>query len=329
MRRMSCLLIRMFFALMLVSAVGNAPAEDFPTKPIRIILPSLAGGPTDFYARAVAQGLTENLGQQVLVVNYPGASGIIGTDMVAKAPPDGYTLLLTSTHHSVNPSLYKKLPYDTVNDFTPLTLVAMNPNVLVAHPSLSAISVKELIVLAKARPGQLNYASTSGIGGGNHLSAELLKSMAGIDILHIPYKGQSAALNDLVAGHVTLMFTSVGLMVPYIKAGKLKALAVTGAKRLASLPDVPTVAETLPGYEVNSWWGMWSPARTPKNIVNRLNTEIARVLNSPDVKKRFLTLDAEAGGNAPEEFAAFQKSEMDRWARVVKSLGLQLEANYW
>jgi len=325
---MTASIIWVFSVLMLVSAVESVPAQDFPTRAIRIIVPSLPGGPTDSYARIVAQGLTENLKQQVLVANHPGASGIIGTDMVAKAAPDGHVLLLQATHHSVNPSLYKKLPYDTVNDFTPLTLVAINPNVLMAHSSMPANSIKELIALAKAKPGQLNYASTAGIGGGNHLSAELLKSMAGIDILHIPYKGQSAALNDLMAGHVTLMFTSVGLMVPYIKAGKLKALAVTSAKRLANLPDVPTVAETLPGYEMNSWWGMWGPARIPKDIVNRLNTEIVRVLNSADVKKRFLALNAEVGGNTPEEFAGFQKSEMAKWAILVKSLGLQSQASY-
>jgi tripartite-type tricarboxylate transporter receptor subunit TctC len=326
MRRIFHLTAVVFSALMLISIAGDAFAQTFPTKPIRIVLPFPPGGPTDLYGRIIAEGLKERLGQQVIVDNRPGASGIIGSEMVAKALPDGYTLLLMATHHTINPSLYKKLPYDTEKDFTPITLVATNPNILVAHPSLPANTIKELIALAKAKPGQINYASTS-IGGGNHLSAELLKSMAGIDLFHIPYKGQAPAMNDLLAGHVTLMFTSVGLMVPHIKAGKLKALAVTSAKRAANLPDVPTIAETLPGYEANSWFGMWGPAGMPKELVTRLNQEIARVLHSPEVKKRFMALDAEPGGNSPEEFAAYQKLEMAKWAKVVKDCGIQLESN--
>ncbi len=313
-----------FFVLISTGIAGTAFAQSFPAKTIRIILPFPPGGPTDFYARLVAQKLTDYLGQQVLVDNRAGASGIIGTEMVAKAAPDGYTLLFMSTHHAINPSLYKKLPYDAVKDFTPLTLVAANPNVLVAHPSLPVNSIKELIALAKAKPGQLNYASNS-IGGGNHLSAELFKAMAGIDIEHIPYKGQAPAMNDLLAGHAKLMFTSVGLTVPNVKAGKLKALGVTSPKRVANLPDVPAIGETVPGYEANSWFGMWGPARMPKEIVSRLNRELVKALQSPDVKKRFKEMDAEAGGDSPEEFAAFQKAEMAKWAKVIKDIGLQLD----
>lgn len=324
MRRRYCLAVGVFAVLMLVAVPGRIFAQSFPTKPIRIILPFPPGGPTDLYARLVAQGLTESIGQQVLVDNRAGASGIMGTEMVAKAPPDGYTLLLMSTHHAINPSLYKELPYDAVKDFTPLTLVAINPNVLVAHPSLPVNTLKELIALAKTKPGVLNYASNS-IGGGNHLSAELFKSMAGIDIVHIPYKGQAPAMNDLLAGHVTLMFTSVGLTVPNVKAGKLKALGVTSTKRVANLPDVPTIGETLPGYEANSWFAMWGPAKMPKEIVTRLNTAIVKVLRSPEVKKRFLSLDAEVGGNSPEEFAVYQKAEMAKWAKLVKDIGLHLD----
>ncbi|MBI2316742.1 MAG: tripartite tricarboxylate transporter substrate binding protein [Betaproteobacteria bacterium] len=324
MKRGLHLAIGIFSALLLAGFAGHALAQKFPAKPIRIIMPFPPGGPTDSYARMVAHGLAQNLGQQVLVDNRTGASGIIGSEIVAKSPPDGYTLLFTATHHTINPSLYKSLPYDTERDFTPLTLVATNPNVLAASPSFPANTIAELIALARAKPGQLNYASTS-IGGGNHLSAELMKSMAGIDIVHIPYKGQPQAMNDLLGGQVSLMFTSVGLTVPHMKSGKLKALAVTGAKRVANLPDVPTIGETIPGYEANSWFGMWGPARMAKELVAQLNGEIVRVLRSPEVTKRFAALDAEVGGSTPEQFAAFQKSELLKWAKLVKALGLKLD----
>jgi tripartite-type tricarboxylate transporter receptor subunit TctC len=328
MRKMSNCIIRAIAALgLVVGAIGSVPAQDYPARPIRIVVPFTPGGPTDAFARVVAQGLTGAFGKPVIVDNKPGASGILGTDIVAKAPPDGYTLLLIASGHAVSPSLYRKLPYDTQNDFTPVTLVAISPNVVVSHPSLPANSIKELIALAKASPGRLNYASTAGIGGASHLSAELLKSMAGIDIVHIPYKGNAPALNDLLAGRVTFMITGVGPMLQHIKAGKLKALAVTSPQRLAVLPDVPTVDETLPGYLANSWWGILGPARMPKDVVDRLNAEIAKVLNSPDAKQRFLALDAEVGGNSPQAFGAFLKAEMDKWDKVVKSLGLQLDSN--
>lgn len=324
MKRVARLFAWAVCAAIFIGVGGNVSAQKFPTKPIRIIMPFPPGGPTDLYARTVARGLTENLGQQVLVDNRTGASGIIGTEIVAKSSPDGYTLLFTATHHTINPSLYKSLPYDTEKDFTPLTLVATNPNVLAASISFPANTIAELIALAKAKPGQLNYASTS-VGGGNHLSAELLKAMAGIDIVHIPYKGQPQAISDLLGGQVSLMFTSVGLTVPYVKAGKLKALAVTGAKRVANLPDVPTIAETVPGYEANSWFGMWGPGGMAKELVTRLNGEIVKVLHSPSVRKQFAGLEAEVGGNSPEAFAAFQKSEMAKWAKLVKDIGLKLD----
>ena len=321
------LMFVVFFSCALAAIGGSAAfAQNFPTKPIRIVLPFPPGGPTDLYARIVAQGLKEKLGQQSIVDNRPGASGTIGTEMVAKAAPDGYTLLFMSTHHAINPYLYKNLPYNTEKDFTPIILVAINPSVLVAHPSLPANTIKELIALAKSKPGQLNYASNS-IGGGAHLSTELLKSMAGINIMHIPYKGAAPAMNDLLAGHVPLMMTSVGPAVPHIKAGKLKALGVTSAKRLSNLPDVPTIGETVPGYEANSWFAMWGPGNMPKEIVSTLNKAIASLLHSPEVQKRFASLDAEPGGNSPEEFRAFQEAEMAKWSKVIKEIGLQLEAN--
>jgi tripartite-type tricarboxylate transporter receptor subunit TctC len=312
-------------AAMLFGSAGGASAQPFPTKPIRIIVPFPAGGTTDVFARMISQKLSENLKQQVLVDNRAGASGMIGTEMVVKAPPDGYTLMITATHHAINPSLYKKLPYDTLKDLVAITLVATSPNVLVAHPTFPPNTIQELIALARAKPGQLNFAST-GIGGANHLSGELFKSMAGIDIVHIPYKGAAPAMNDLLAGHVSLMFDTIGIELPYVKAGKLKALAVTTAKRTTIAPDIPTIAESgLPGYEAVSWFGMYGPAGMPKEILTRINTEVAKVLHSPDIQKRFIDYGAEAIGNSPEQFAVYLKSEMAKWAKVVKDCGVQLD----
>jgi len=286
-------------AAMLFGSAGGASAQPFPTKPIRIIVPFPAGGTTDVFARMISQKLSENLKQQVLVDNRAGASGMIGTEMVVKAPPDGYTLMITATHHAINPSLYKKLPYDTLKDLVAITLVATSPNVLVAHPTFPPNTIQELIALARAKPGQLNFAST-GIGGANHLSGELFKSMAGIDIVHIPYKGAAPAMNDLLAGHVSLMFDTIGIELPYVKAGKLKALAVTTAKRTTIAPDIPTIAESgLPGYEAVSWFGMYGPAGMPKEIFTRINTEVAKVLHSPDIQKRFIDTVQKRSGTAP------------------------------
>ena len=312
-------------AAMLFGSAGGASAQPFPTKPIRIIVPFPAGGTTDVFARMISQKLSENLKQQVLVDNRAGASGMIGTEMVVKAPSDGYTLMITATHHAINPSLYKKLPYDTLKDLVAITLVATSPNVLVAHPTFPPNTIQELIALARAKPGQLNFAST-GIGGANHLSGELFKSMAGIDIVHIPYKGAAPAMNDLLAGHVSLMFDTIGIELPYVKAGKLKALAVTTAKRTTIAPDIPTIAESgLPGYEAVSWFGMYGPAGMPKEILTRINTEVAKVLHSPDIQKRFIDYGAEAIVNSPEQFAVYLKSEMAKWAKVVKDCGVQLD----
>jgi tripartite-type tricarboxylate transporter receptor subunit TctC len=325
MRRITCSIILVISVLLLFGAAGNVHAQGLTTKPIRIIVPWPAGGSTDVYARIIAQGLTEILGQQVLVDNRPGgASGIMGSEMVTKAPPDGYTLLVTPTHHVINASLYKKLPYHPVNDFTPLCLVGTNPSVILAHPSFPGNTIKELIALAKEKPGQLNICSNA-VGGGNHLAAELFKSMAGIDILHIPYNGQAPAMNDLLAGHVALMMTSFGLTASHIKAGKLKALGTTSSKRSEKFPDVPTIGETVPGYEAYSWWGVWGPPKMPKDIVNKLNTAIVKVLNTPAAQKRFSDLDLDLVGNTPEQFAAFQKLELDKWAIVVKKIGLKLD----
>ena len=306
-------------------AAGNVFAQSYPTKPIRIIVPFPAGGATDIFTRLISQKLTENLGQQVLVDNRAGASGIIGTEILVKSAPDGYTLMITATHHAINPSLYKKLPYDTAQDLVALTLVATSPNILLAHPSFPANTVQELIAMAKAKPGQLNFAST-GIGGSNHLSGEMFKSMAGIDMVHIPYKGAAPAMNDLLGGQVSLMFDTPAAGLPHIRAGKLKALAVTSAKRTAIAPDIPTIAESgVPGYEALSWFAMYGPAKMPKEIVTRINTEVVKVLHLPEIQKRFADLGAEPVGNSPEEFAAYLKSEMAKWAKVVKDCGARLD----
>lgn len=303
---------------------AGAPVEGFPTRSIRMITPFTPGGPTDFFARTIAQKLTDSLGKQVVVDNRAGASGIIGTELVAKAPPDGHTLLFMATHHAINPSLYKKLPYDSVKDFTPITLACSSPSIWVAHPSFPPNTMGELIALAKSRPGKVSFA-TSAVGGGNHLAGELFKSMARIDILHIPYKGQAQPMNDLLAGQVPLMVTSGGFTLQHIKAGKLKALGVTSPRRLATMPEVPAIAETLPGYAANSWWGIWGPAELPKEILARLNTEIVKILHSTEVRKKFADMDAEASGNSPEEFASYQKSEMEKWAKLLKEIKLQVE----
>ncbi len=325
MRRKSYLAVLTISVALLVINAISAWAQSFPTKPIRIIVPFPAGGTTDIFARIISQKLSENLKQQVLVDNRGGASGMIGTELLVKSPPDGYTLMITATHHVINPSLYKKMAFDILKDLVNITLVATSPNVLVAHHSFAPNSIKELIALAKAKPGQLNFAST-GIGGANHLSGELFKSMAGIDIVHIPYKGAAPAMNDLLAGHVSLMFDTIGIELPYVRAGKLKALGVTTAKRTALAPDIPTIAESgVPGYEASSWFGMYGPAGMPKEILTRINTEVAKVLHAPDIQKRFHDYGAEAIGNPPDQFAVFVKSEMAKWAKVVKDCNVHIE----
>jgi len=324
MRRAFRLVLLTITAAAIVSGTNLTFGQSFPTKPIRIIVPFPAGGTTDIFARYIAPKLSENLGQQVIIDNRAGASGMIGTEMLVKAPPDGYTLMITATHHVANPSLYKKLPYDTAKDITNITLVATAPNALLAHPSFPPNTIKELIALAKRKPGELNFAST-GIGGNNHLSGELLKSMAGIDMLHIPYKGAAPALNDLLGGQVSMMFDALGAALPHFKAGKLKILGVTTLKRSPVVPEIPAISETVPGYEASSWFGMYGPAGMSKEILHRINNEVAKVLNSPDVKKRFAAFPAETGGNSPEEFDAYVKAEIIKWGMVIKKIGLTLD----
>ena len=304
----------------------DALAQAYPAKTVRIVVPFAAGSTTDILGRTVAQKLNERLGQQFIVDNRPGAGGNIGSDVVAKAAPDGYTLLVSAASTlAINASLYSNMPYDTATAFAPLSRIAMVTNVLVVHPSLPAKSVKELIAFAKARPGQLNFAS-GGSGGTAHLSGELFKTLAGIDMVHVAYKGGSAAMPDVLGGFVPLIFDGLPQSLPYIKAGRLRALGVTTAKRSPALPDVPTIAEAgVPGYEAVAWFGAVAPARTPREIVIKLNTEIVGILNSPDVRERLAAQGAETAPTTPDEFAAFIKEEMVKWAKVIKATGARAD----
>jgi tripartite-type tricarboxylate transporter receptor subunit TctC len=297
----------------------------YPTKPIRLIVPLTAGGPTDIAARIVAAPLGDALGQQVIVDNRPGAGGNIGADLTAKSPPDGYTLFMgTSGPLAINSSLYPSLPFNPLKDFAPIIQTASAPFVVIVNPAVPARNMKELIALAKAKPGQLNYGSVS--GSASHLSTELFKLMAGVNMVHIPYKGAAPATTDVIAGQIQLSFASTPGSVPMVKAGKVKPLGVTSARRVAKLPDVPTVAESaLPGYEASVWYGVVAPAGTPRDIVQRLNQEIARILANPTHHERMIGADFEPTTSTPEQFAAFIKSETAKWAKVVKASGAHAE----
>ena len=316
-------------ALALLAFAGwcaGALAQDWPSKPLRFIAPNLPGGPTDILARLIGQKLAESLGQPVVIENRAGAAGNIGTEAAAKAPPDGYTLVTgNNATFGANVSLYKRLGFDPVKDFAPVILVATQPNILVVHPSLPVNSVRELVALAKARPGQLNY-SGSGMGANAHLAAELFKSMTGTSIVHIPYKSAAPALTDLIAGQTQLMFATALSVVPYIKANRVRALGVTTAKRSRSVPDVPTIAEAgVPGFEASTWHGVLVPAGTPVAIVDRLNAEINRTLQQADVRDRLAALGAEIVGGTPKEFADHIQREIPKWAKLIKSIGVQLD----
>jgi tripartite-type tricarboxylate transporter receptor subunit TctC len=309
---------------MLVS--GVAFGQAYPTHPIRMVVPFSAGaGVTDIMARLVGQHLGVNLGQQIVIDNRPGAGGIPGTEVVSRAAPDGYTLLMTNVALAVNAYLYPKLPYDALKDFTPVTMVNSAPLLLVVHPALPAKSVKELIDYAKSHPGQLNYGS-GGVGSTPHLSGELFKSLAGIDAVHVPYKGGAPALTDLVGGQLSFMIENVPGTMPFVKAGKLRALAITSAKRSPLEPALPTMAEAgVPGYEVIGWNGIVAVKGTPPAIVARLHTEVAKILRTPEVTQRLAALGAEPVGNTPDEFGAFIKAEMARWGKIIKEKGIRSE----
>ena len=316
---------RVMVTVMFAGASAFASAQAYPTRPIRLVVPYPAGGGGDLLARPLAQSLTETLGQQVIVENRGGAGGNLGMELVAKSPPDGYTLVLGLTaQFAVNPSLYPKMPYDPVKDFAPVTLLVRNPYILLVHPTLPVRSVKELIALAKARAGQLAFAS-AGNGSGAHLSGEMLKTMAGIDIVHVPYKGAAPAITDLIAGQVPVSFTVWRSSGPHVKSGRLRALGVSTANRAPALPDLPAIAETLPGYDLPVWYGVAAPAGTPREIIARLNAEILRTLATPDSRKRMAMDAAEPIGGTPEQFGDYIRSEIVKYAKIVKESGAKID----
>lgn len=298
-----------------------ATTSAYPNRPIRLIVPYAPGGGADTLARGIGQKLSEMLGYAVVIDNRGGGGTILGSDLAAKARPDGHTIILVASTHAVVSSLHKNLPYDPIRDFAPVVRVASAPNILALHPSLPAASVKELVGLAKSRPGQLVYAS-SGNGGGSHLAMEFLKSMARIDLIHVPYKGTGPAVIDLLSGQAQLMFGGMIGTLTHVKSGRLKALAVSSAKRSPVVPDLPTIAESgFPGYEAATWYGVLAPAGTPVAIVRKLNTEIIATLDQPDLKQRMGGQGADPAPSTPEEFAAYIKTEVAKWAKVVKESG--------
>ena len=325
--RIAPMILRLaLLALSLIVISTGSNADDFPNRPLRLIVPFAAGGGNDTVARLVGQSLATRLGQPVVVDNRPGAGGVVGAEAAAKAAPDGYTLFLGGVgSHAINPNLHNDLPYDAIRDFAPISLLASAPLILVVHPSVPANSVGELIALARSQPGKLNYAS-NGNGSSSQLAAVMFASSAGIDIVHIPYKGLAPALADLVGGQDQLMFSSVVAILPQVKAGKLRALAVTSRKRMALLPDLPTIAETgVAGYETSSWYGILAPAGTPPAIVARLHDELVKVLAQEDVTRALAQEGAEPVGNTPEQFAAFIRAEKERLGAVIRSGKVRME----
>jgi tripartite-type tricarboxylate transporter receptor subunit TctC len=311
----------------LLSLVLTAPAnaQSYPNKPVRVVVPYPPGGPTDIVARVLFQQVSEATGQQFLVDNRAGAGGNIGAEIVAKSPADGYTLLIGTTAHAINMSLFKNLSYDVQKDFAPVSLLTQGPLVLVAHPQFPANSIKEVIELAKSKSGGLNFAS-SGNGQSTHLSAELFNTMAGIKMAHVPYKGSAPALTDVMSGQVDVMFDTTLSAMPFVKAGKLKALGLTSPVRSPAAPDVPTIAESgLPGYEVFAWNGVFVPAGTPKAIIQQLNDQIRKAMLLPQVKDKFSAQGFAASWNSPENFGVFVKNEVDKWSRTVKASGATLD----
>jgi len=317
-------LLRTALLAVLLGIAALAAAQTYPSRPVRVVIPLGTGGTTDVPGRIVAQRLSEALGQTFFVENRPGAGGTIGADFVAKSKPDGYTLLLTATPFVITANLYKNLPYNALADFAPVTRVASGPYVLTVHPSLGVSSVAELIAMAKANPGKIDYAS-SGNGSAQHLVGALFAHMAGIVMTHVPYKGSSQAQADLVAGVVKVSFVGTPIVIPHVKAGRLKALAVTTTKRSPQMPEVPTIAEAgVPGYEALVWVGLLAPAGTPHDIIAKLNAEVAKLLHAPDVVQLFAASGVEPSPTTPEEFGAYLKSEFDKWGKAVRDSGAQV-----
>lgn len=312
-------------AVALMSINSLVQAQAYPSRPIRFIVPYVPGGGVDFVGRTVAQKLAESWNHSVIVDNRPGGGTNIGSELVARSAPDGYTLLVAGVPNTVNMTLYKKLPYDVVKDFAPVVQISTAPNILVVHPSVPAKSVRELIALAKSRPGQLTYAS-AGFGSSNHLSGELFRMLARVDIVHVPYKGGGAAVTDLIAGHVSMYFGTTPSTAPYVRSGRLRALGVTGAKRSSIIPDVPTIAESgLPGYEQSAWHGLLAPAGTPEPIIGKLNTEIVRLLHLPDMAERLAAQGVDVVASSPAEFAAFIKRDVAKYQKLLKTADIRVD----
>ena len=320
------MLARVSIGVLLCVGCGVTPAQSYPTRTARMIVPWTAGGTADLLARLASQKFSETFGQQFVVDNRPGASGLIGTEQAAKAAPDGHTLLLATTApNSVAPSLYAKIPYDPVKDFASISLMATTCYVLSVHPSMPVSNARQLVALAKARPGQMTFSSP-GAGTPNHLSGELLKMLTGIDMQHVPYKGSAQAIADVMGGQITMSFENIVVASPIVKSGRIKALAVTNAKRAVALPSVPTIAESgVPGFEAVGWFGVVAPAATPKDIVAKLNSELVRVLATPDIKERITSLGAEVVSTAPGGMDQFNRAQIALWAKVVKASGARIE----
>ena len=327
------LMLRRIAAVAALAAPGVAPptfaqaaGNAYPNKPLRVIVPFAAGGPSDIFVRTIGPKLTEAWGQPVVIENRGGAGGVIGIELAVRAAPDGYTLLLGASGALViNPAFNSKLPYDSFRDLAPITLVVVNPQLLVFHPSLAANSVQELIQVAKAKPGQLNYASV-GAGSSPHMGMEMLKAMAGVNLTHVPYKGTAPALTDLLGGQVSLMFTSMATVLPQVRAGKLKAIAVGSGKRSPAVPEIPTVAESgVPGFDYVTWFAFYAPAGTPADIIARLNKETVRILADPQVGKYFSSQGAEPSATTPAGLATFMRTEHERWKKLIKSAHIKID----
>ena len=320
------LALRLAFSLLIGTVAALPPtaaeAQKYPNRPIRIIVPVPAGGGVDLLSRSIGQKMSESMGVPVIADNRPGASAAIGTDMLAKSPPDGYTILMGYSAHATNPIFSSKLPYDTLKDFSAITFVGYIPLLLVVHPTVPAKSVKELIALIKSKPGQMQYAS-GGAGAGAHLSGELLKHLIGVDIIHVPYKGNAPALNDVLGGQVPLMFDTITTALPHAMAGKLRMLAVTSAKRSPLAPDVPTMIEAgLPNFEISAWYVLLAPAGMPREIMQALNAEANKAMRDPELRSRLSKQGVEFVGGTPEQADAFIRSEMTRWRQIIKTTGM-------
>ena len=304
----------------------EAHAQAYPSKPIKFVVPYPAGGPLDTVARLLGAKVAESIGQPVVVDNKPGAGGNIGADIVAKSPADGYTILMGAVAtHAINPTLYKSIPYDPIKDFAPITQVASTPNVLVVNPAVPASNVREFIAYAKANPGKLSFGSGS-IGSAGHLAGELFKATAGVDMVHVPYKGAAPAMQDLIGGQIQLMFDNLASSLAQVKAGKIRALAVTTAKRSALAPDLPTIAESgVAGFDISTWFGIFAPAGTPRAALDRLHAEFTRALAAPDLREKMTHLGAEPVGNTPEEFAAYIRAEADKYGKVIRASGAKVD----